>query len=198
MTPSDTDELPGWLIPIVVGAANEGIPVAAIGRSCKMPFSNIMTALRDAKARGDVVDIPNADWPPSAKRHDRLPAVAPSRQDDDYAFLCRQLFRLTPLEAAFLVTLLKHDRVEKTRLHNVVEQYRITRSTQPCARDATDPKMVDVMICKLRKKLKTIDARFLISTIWGGGYHVTPEAKAAITEWINDQQSPRPADGATA
>lgn len=37
-------------------------------------------------------------------------------------------------------------------------------------RDEPDIKIIDVFICKLRKKLQTVGAEDLISTVWGRGY----------------------------
>mgnify|MGYP006921346353 CR=1 FL=1 len=35
-----------------------------------------------------------------------------------------------------------------------------------------EPKIVDVMVCKIRKKLAVIDAAGLIATVWGQGYRL--------------------------
>lgn len=47
--------------------------------------------------------------------------------------------------------------------------------------DAAGYKIVDVFVCKLRKKLG-FDA---IMTIWGGGYSLTPEGIAAVEEGLS-------------
>jgi two-component system cell cycle response regulator CtrA len=46
--------------------------------------------------------------------------------------------------------------------------------------DDPDPKIIDVFICKIRKKLRTAGAPPLIETVWGQGYRLTiPETTAA-------------------
>jgi DNA-binding winged helix-turn-helix (wHTH) protein len=162
---------------IAINAANEGIPVAAIARITRTPFDEVIECLKAAKARGEVIDMPRPDWPPGVKLHDRLPSL-PLPNDSDLQFLCGKAFKLTQLEAGFLVALLKNRQVEKTRLHGIVEHQRQQRS--PNDHEATDPKMVDVMICKLRKKMKTVDDALVIETIWGSGYYVAADMKPKI------------------
>lgn len=167
------------LIPYAVAAANEGIPVAAIARILKHPMDDLYEVLKDQKAIGSIVDIPRADWPPGTRVAARVPELAvPS--DEDLSFSCKRTFKLTALEVGFLVALLKNKQVEKSRLHHVVEQQRATRQSQPDKQDETDPKMVDVIICKLRKKLKTVDRELKIETIWGGGYCIASDMKPRI------------------
>lgn len=191
--------------PIAVRAAVEGIPVGAIARILALSFGDTQAMLEDARLRGEIVEIPKPDWPPTAKLADRLPALPASPSDADVEFAVQQIFKLTALEAGFLAVLLKHDRVEKLKLHNIVEQKRLTRSSQPNKLESTDPKMVDVMVCKLRKKLKKVDPGFLITTIWGGGYHIVPGVKSAIVRHMTeqshaqaDQSTPAPSAGAGA
>jgi hypothetical protein len=170
---------------ISVAAANEGIPIAAIARILTVPYSDVLELLQDAQMLGRIVDLPKSDWPPGVRQADRIPRLA-DRTENDIAFLCAKAFRLTVLEAAFLVTLLKHKHVDKARLHLVVENQRNSRMYAPSQMEATDPKMVDVMICKLRKKLKAVRNGLHIDTVWGSGYFITPEQKDAIMELIDD------------
>lgn len=44
--------------------------------------------------------------------------------------------------------------------------------------DLPEPKIVDVFVCKIRKKLRPFDVE--IRTIWGRGYSITAEMKAAV------------------
>lgn len=175
---------------VATNAANEGIPVAAIARLLETPFEAVIEHLKDAKSRGVIADMPRADWPPGTRLNDRTPSAA-NPTDDDLCLVVKQAFHLTGLEASFLVVLLRHRQVDKTRLHNIVEQKRSTRATQPSSQEATDPKMVDVMICKLRKKLKSADPHLLIATIWGGGYYIDSKVKPLIIAYANgDHHAP--------
>lgn len=169
---------------VAINAANEGIPVAAIARIIQQPIDVAYEILKDAKARGSIADVPRPDWPPGVRVNDRLPSV-PLPSDQDLAFLCGKAFKLTALEAGFLVALLKNRQVEKGRLHGIVEHKRNTRPSQPDHMEATDPKMVDVMICKLRKKLKTVDPKLKIETVWGTGYYIEADMKPRIISHLD-------------
>lgn len=175
-----------------INAANEGIPVAAIARIISLPLDETYALLKDAKVRGAIADLPRADWPPGTRINDRLPSV-PLPNDADLQFLCGKAFKLTALEAGFLVALLKNRQVEKGRLHGIVEHQRNTRPNQPDQMEATDPKMVDVMICKLRKKLKAANPDVIIQTSWGKGYYFEPATKEMIYKLLGVDNAFAPA-----
>lgn len=175
---------PTWVFPIAVAAANEGIPVAAIARILNRPSSEVYDALQSAKDVGSILDMPRNDWPAGVRTEQRVPTT-PILSTQDMMFRCQRNFKVTRLEAGFVVALLRHERVDKTKLHNIIEQQRQMRMTQPSEREATDPKMVDVIICKLRTKMKAVDPDYLITTVWGGGYYITKERQVKILEWLN-------------
>lgn len=176
--------LPMFEAKLAVAAANEGIPVAAIARVLGHPMDDCYESLKEAKERGAITELPRSDWPPGIRVHERLPSV-PLPSDKDLAFLVGKTYKLTALEAGFLVTLLKNRQVEKSRLHGIVEHQRNTRVNQPDHLEATDPKMVDVMICKLRKKLKMVDNKIKIETIWGSGYYIETDMKPRILSHLD-------------
>lgn len=163
-------------------SANEGIPIAAIARILHMPFDIIASNLRRDHNLGIIGDVPRADWPPGQHWDARLPTVQRTANIDDVEFACKQVFKLTNLEAGFLMVLLRYACAEKDKLHGVIEQQRLQRQYRPNAQETTDPKMVDVMICKLRKKLKDTDPMLdgAIQTSWGKGYFIAPETKAVL------------------
>lgn len=49
-------------------------------------------------------------------------------------------------------------------------------------RDRADPKIVDVFVCRIRAKLKGFDVP--IETLWGRGYFLKPETKAAVRRML--------------
>lgn len=165
-------------------AANEGIPVAAIARIFQQPFGDVSAHLRIALACGQISQMPKPDWPPGAKWSDRSPTIPRSLHADDIEFHVKKLFRLTKLEVGFMMVLLTHDCADKDRLHGVVEQQRQSRQQRPDTQETTDPKMVDVMICKLRKKLRAVNEQVAIQTSWGKGYFFEPETKRLVSELI--------------
>lgn len=169
----------------LIRAADEGIPVAAIARVFALPYQEVVDILKSAIERGLIAEIPKADWPPGSRRAERVPVNAVHLSDDDIQFLAKRHFSLTLLEAEFLTSLLRNERVQKGKLHAVIEHLRATkRANQPDKMEQTDPKMVDVVICKLRKKLKTVDEAFAITTIWNDGYYLNPDVKRKLYEHL--------------
>lgn len=149
---------------IAIALADEGVPVAAIARATKIPSGDIYEILRDAVGRGVIVEFPKSDWPPGAPRASRAPTLPPALRDDEQLRIAAmQAFRMTKLQGAVFCTILKRNTVTKQQLHQVIEQNRATPG-----RDETDEKMVDVIICLLRRKLRPHG--ILIETIWATGY----------------------------
>lgn len=172
--PDKSDEviaLPPHLVPFAVRAANECIPVNAIARILRQPGEEVWESLNDALQSGAIVEIPRADWPPTANRRDRVPTIMKGPMDTDTMFkACMRVFKVTRLQATVLVCLLRHDHAEKSMLHSAIESRRIRRLAHNM--DETNPKMVDVVICALRTKLKEYDME--IKTAWGSGYYMNP------------------------
>jgi len=197
---------PTEFIAIAVRAAAEGVPVAAIARTLRLPYDRVLHYLTRAKRLGAITEVPRPDWPPAQSPADRSPApalplprprntatvtVASTLPSQDVEFLCRHTFRLTNLEAGFLAVLLKCLFADKEKLHAVIESQRATRAIRPAQEEVTDVKMVDVMICKLRKKM-TLHAHsnelavpVQIRTSWGKGYFLDPGVKDMVYQMLD-------------
>jgi DNA-binding response OmpR family regulator len=98
------------------------------------------------------------------------------------------VFRLTPLESGFLKALLQHSFVSKETLHGIAKHQRFTRMSMPNSTEDTDPKIVDVIICKLRKKLREYDPEFEIQTIRSKGYYFDPGVKQKLFDKVTDHE----------
>lgn len=162
--------------------ADEGIPIAAIARILSVPFSAVHNILQDELLQGHITEMPRPDWPPGVRINEHLPTTPVTRKTSsgEIEIVCRKLFKLTNLEAGFIVLLLKSEHTTKKKLHHVIETQRLQRASRPDTMEMTDEKMVDVMICKLRKKLKAVDEDFLITTVWGGGYYIEVSVKEKL------------------
>jgi len=173
---------------VAIRLADEGIPVRAIARATRLPSDEVYETLREALATGSIVEIPKDDWPLGSSRASRNPCQDTSlEQEDALKSACARYFKATPLEAAMLAVMLKRNETTKEQLHTVIEQNRPSNG-----RDETDPKMVDVMICKLRKKLKLHD--IVIETMWGTGYFIAaPYRERAIMVLTTFAAGPAPA-----
>ena len=165
-------------------SANEGIPVGAIARIVQKPFGAIHECLRQAFAVGRISTIPKSDWPPGGKWDTRTPTVPRAYNADDLEFHCRKVFKLTLLEAGFMTALLRYDCANKERLHQVVEGQRMKRQQRPDKLELTDMKIVDVIVCKMRKKLRETDPEVVLTTSWGKGYYFEPAIKDRIFKLI--------------
>ena len=171
---NNSDEVPSLpleFIPIAIRFADEGVPINVIARGLKQPAENVRESLFDALHSGAITEMPRPDWPPTARRADRVPTTMNARiSDEDLAIACRRVFKVTGLQATVLTVLLKKDHAEKDTLHNAIERQRFNRRSKPHNMEATDPKMVDVVICVLRKTLKPLG--IAIKTAWGNGYYM--------------------------
>ena len=72
---------------------------------------------------------------------------------------------------------LNRNEVSKETMHQVIESCRAP------GKEETDPKMVDVVICNLRKRLKPFN--FQINTLWACGYFMAPAQRRDILEMVN-------------
>lgn len=150
-----------------VRMADEGIPVRAIARTLTTPSADIYELLREAIDQGTILEMPRDEWPQGSVRSTRTLFIgSPLEKDEDLRLACASFFKASPLEAAMLALMLRRDTVTKSQLHTVIENTR----ANPQGKEVTDIKMVDVLICKLRKKLKTHD--LYIETMWGHGYAI--------------------------
>lgn len=172
---------------VAVRLADEGIPVRAIARATRIPSEDIYEMLHEAIASGAIVEMPKDDWPVGSNRDQRSRLHGTLlEQDETLRFMCSRLFKVTRLQAAILATLLKRAEVTKAQLHIVIEQNRPSAN-----RDETDPKMVDVLICHLRKKLKPHGVA--IETVWGIGYLISPTERDKAVRLLEDYSAAAPA-----
>jgi hypothetical protein len=160
--------LPAGYDQIATRLANEGIPVNVIARGLEVPAADVRVSLDDALASGRITEMPAADWPPTARRADHLPPHIAAARDSDLVTSFMRAFKLPKLLASFLLVLVRREEADKTTLHRVIETQRAQRANRPDDPEETDPKMVDVVICNLRKKLKPFGVT--IHTLWGHGY----------------------------
>jgi DNA-binding response OmpR family regulator len=167
--PPTTQEV---LARVQVRLAGEGVPVRAIARATKTPSEEVREVLEDAHLTGVILQLPRDDWPPAQSNGDRAPEVrrTPVVDDDIVRLNVVRLFKVTQQQASLLLVLIKRREVTRKMLHAVIEGRR------PHPKVETDQKIVDVVICKLRKKLEPFDLR--ISTVWSCGYLMSPEDRA--------------------
>jgi DNA-binding winged helix-turn-helix (wHTH) protein len=152
---------------LAVRMADEKIPVRAIARTTRLPSDEVYAVLRNAIGMGQIIEMPRDDWPVE-NRGNRVQAEALQNEDNLRAQLSLK-FKVTKQESAILAALLKRDFVTKDQLHQIMEAAR----PGPIHNEQTAPKQIDVLMCKIRKKIKSFNIE--IETIWNTGYAVSRE-----------------------
>jgi hypothetical protein len=156
---------------IAVSLADEGVPVRAIARSIRIPGENVYELLKAAISAGRLLELPKDDWPPGGGRHNRsqVEKTVLAFTDQTLHLACANRFKLTRLQSVVFVAMLRRGEASKAYLHNAIENNRDDNA------EPTDQKMVDVVVCHVRRKLK--DDKVLIDTIWGVGYAMKVDAR---------------------
>lgn len=165
---------------IAVRLAHERVPVRAIARTLRLPSEKIYELLRSAIEGAVIVEMPRDDWPTTAIAANRVQSE--TLQDESaLRIACIKAFKVTPQEAAVLAVLLRRDHVTKEQVHSIIESTR-----RLSASDATDLKQVDVVICKIRKKVKA--HYIVIETLWNTGFCISQAIRTHVTKLLLNGQ----------
>jgi Transcriptional regulatory protein, C terminal len=168
----------------IIRAADEGVPLAAIKRIFKMMTDtlDIRSLLHAAVNAGRLPCMPLEDWYPGAPRDKRLPTVPEHKLGSDDVDLVMKLakkMRTTKLESRILVVLLRRGHASREQLHDVVESNRGNPA------EVTQEKIVDVVVCKLRKKL--VPLGITLRTVHSIGYEMAEVDRQKIWGIVNEQ-----------
>ena len=178
---------------IATRLADEGVPVRAIARAIQQSSEDVRDALHTAIDLGQIVGMPRDDWPIGVLREHRIPDAfsRPKLDDEKTIFNISRFFKVTKLQAALFAVLIKRTEVIKDTLHQVIESRRKPN------KEETDPKMVDVVICHLRDRLKPFG--ITIETQWASGYFMTLEmrkkANFLLDQFVAKLHEPEPDNG---
>lgn len=176
-------ECPPTLAKIAVRMADEGIPIRAIARSVGWPAEDLRPVLQEALSSGAILQYPREDWPAKTPREARTPAAC---ELDENLILdgARGVYHTTPTEGRVLSLLLRRSECSKQQLHEAID------GQQAVTKENTQIKIVDVIICHLRKKFKQygVPGELEIKTNWGHGYFIPREQRDAalrrFAEWL--------------
>lgn len=162
---------------IVIRMADEGVPLRAIARCTKIPSDNLREVFQEAIDRGAILETPVEDWPAGTNRGNRSPAaVAMTTLDDEQLRLYLQLlFKTTPQESAILAPFLRRPEVPRSHLEAIIAADRESG-------EVPDLKIIDVTICKVRKKLKPHN--LIINVIFGRGYEMPKADRQRAVELV--------------
>jgi DNA-binding response OmpR family regulator len=151
---------------VALRLADEGVPVKAIARATLLPSEEVYQLIQEAMNAGTLVEMPQPDWPPASRRAARavFDGTLMSNETNLKLALSR-VFKATRMESAVLALMLKRNEVTKEQLHHTI------KNTRPGSTRETDVKMVDVVICHMRKKLRLFGLS--VDTVWGRGYTIS-------------------------
>ncbi len=145
-----------------VRLADEGVPLRAIARACRLSSDDLRQALWEAKNDGRLIALPLDEWPPGFPRETII--LEMSRVDRDLVLRAiMQLFRITAAPARLLLALLQCTMVARTRLD-------------------VGGKPMDVHAHVLRKTLKAVEVK--LETLWGYGYKLSVSDRRRLTDII--------------
>lgn len=165
---------------IFINLADEGVPLKAIARATKTSSDIVRETLDAALESGELLQHPPDDWQPGSLRGNR------AQMTGDYAAInervaftsCIRLFKVTRVQACLLDALIRRKEVTREMLHTLIERNRLDHAHP----DETDIKMVDVVICHIRKRLKPFDIQ--IKTLWSTGYFIDPEQRKKAQDML--------------
>lgn len=176
------------LVSTLIGLADEGVPVRALSRASKVPWEELRRVLDEARDHGKLIELPTDDWQ-RLSREDRAKLGSERRvSNEDVLSIFRNEFRLTRGQAVVLTALYVRGKQTKRQLHDCYENWRIcTPDATKNSREPTHEKIVDVIICGIRKKLKPYG--ITIYTSWGDGYGMLPEQRALLGSVVDKHTS---------
>lgn len=163
----------------VLSLADEGVPLRAIARATHTPSEEINDLLDEAIALGKIIEKPQSDWPPGSMRRSRKPSGQSTMnlEDSVLRLACSNVFGMTRLQAAVFVAILRRPEITKDQVHSTIEHTRAPNS------DPTDQKMIDVVICHIRKKIKSYDIE--LRTRWGQGYSLLNSEREKVVALLD-------------
>jgi hypothetical protein len=140
----------------------------------QLPANEVGEVVADAVARGIIAGPSESEWP-QGSRAPRHPAFAGPPVDEATLLAAAQSLALTRTQAALFLALVRRKFCTNEMLHGIVESRRRTHSTP------TGHKIVSVMICSIRKRLR---GRYAIQTVQGSGYFIPDDDGRRATEHL--------------
>ena len=176
------------LTDIVERLADEGVPVAALARAVQIDRVKVNRVLKNALEAGRLIELPASDWPPGQSRKARMGSGRTSQVDPKVVLLLlMKSYDITRQQALLMREMLVRPQATREQL------YEAAQLAHEHGED-TEPKIVQVVICKLRRRLKK--HRIVIHTIWSGGYYIERDHRIKIFDHINLDGSIEPAHAA--
>jgi len=170
---------------VVLAFARYGIPVSTISKALVVPESAVHAICLRGIREGDLIMMPQEH---NELRGDYLREVTKLREQvEDLQERIRDLSQkqggdykdfqgiagLTDHEARIVAALVVAGRMTKERLYYAAYGTK-AENEQP------EPKIIDVFVCKVRKKLARLNVE--IKTLWGTGYEMSREHRNTMLQ----------------
>lgn len=154
---------------VVIRLLAEGVPVRALSRALIMPLGDVQQIASNAQTAGQLMQKPMDDWQPGPPPPDK------PYDTQEVDGLAVQLGRtgFTPAESKMLALLATYGFVDRSTLHRSIH-------TQ------AENKIVDVYICKIRRKLSIHGTPVTIETQWGTGYWMDEASRIALVASLRE------------
>jgi len=162
------------LRPVMVRLADEGVPVSAIARAMQVPSAAVHETIGAALQAARLLESPPTDWPPgqpASRRAGRRVVY----DESELTTALQHRYDITRQQALLLVVMLKRPRATKEVLHAAAQAVHAPGHE-------TSHKLVDVVICKLRKRMKRWG--YEVHTIWAGGYFLSLDDRKEILKAV--------------
>lgn len=171
---------------IVIVFARQGVAIETMARALAQPVESIATICRRACAAETLLSMPPQS--PSDARGAMQVEIVHLRDELDQAkrlnrelqdatererFGFHGVAELTEKEAEVVEVLARHGQASKARIYDAIYGLCLDQ-------DRPEPKIVDVFVCKVRKKLAPHGIE--IGTLWGRGYEMSPRNVARLRD----------------
>jgi two-component system cell cycle response regulator CtrA len=171
---------------VVTVFARHGIAISTIARAMALPVDRVEGMCLRAHGNGELQMMPPAT--PDDPRHALLSELTNLRaQLDDAQMQIRELTSVRELGVETYVGVAQMTRKEAVVAAAIVKYGHASKSSIYHALyggldidEQREPKIVDVFVCKIRKKLRPFGVE--IDTQWGVGYKMSPENVARLRE----------------
>lgn len=180
---------------VIVAFARYGVATDVIGRAIAVQSDRVETVCRRAVENGTLSMMP-PKTPADLRGALSTEVVHLRERVDELESLVREMNaetgdeellidfnpHLTTTERKIVGLLMKFSRLSKTRIFESLYGNR--------PNDAPEPKIVDVLVCKIRKKFAQTNLGVAIKTIWGFGYAIEPEDIKRLREYLAPAPTP--------
>lgn len=162
--PAEVPDIRDILSGICVRLADEGVPIAAIARSLKIPAASFRPVLQEAVLQGVLINTPREDWSTRAResREPEMKLQSVHTQPDDLLYIAmNKAFGCTQLESKVLLHMIRKGQSTREGIKDAVEA---TRG----GKEPAEYSMLNVILYRVRKKLEPFGMS--IQTVHAQGY----------------------------